>query len=139
MDNNIVKENFLEIIPNREIAVKDVNKELEIKEFNSELLPVIIKPQHVTLPILEKGFSRIKKTHKLRRQILKVMSAIGKSIAMVGGALKKALGVIANVARWSFMTSAKFVCLVAMSIVVVVSTTILTQNIINAQLRNAVS
>lgn len=134
MDNNIIKDNCIEIIPSKEIAI---NNKIQTVSLNKELLPIIVNPQQLALPILEKDFSKISKKRKIKRYILKFIQAIYKRLTKLGCIVAKVVSLMAKVINWSFLTSAKFVCLIAMSAIVIISTTILTKNIVNAQMRNA--
>ena len=73
MENNIIKENYLEVLPSQEIIK---NEELNIlpiiKQDPSLLLPVIIQKKELALIEIKKEISNVKQ-HKIIIGILKTI------------------------------------------------------------------
>lgn len=118
MGNNVIKENCLEIMPNQEIKVKQEENILpQVKIDNSMLLPVIIKDKELALVEIKNEIN-ILKENKTLVGLLKFVKATVK--------------ILAKLVRGLFMASAGVIGFVGVSILVIVSTAIITKNIVNS-------
>ncbi|MBO5349624.1 MAG: hypothetical protein J6A89_07405 [Clostridia bacterium] len=119
MENNIIKENYLEVLPSQEIIK---NEELNIlpiiKQDPSLLLPVIIQKKELALIEIKNEISNIK-GHKIIIGILKIIKILAIALA--------------KFIRFCFIASASIVGFVGVSALVVMSTAIITKNIVNSQ------
>lgn len=117
MENNVIKENQLEVIPNNEItALVELNKLPEIKD-RRELLPTIIKKDALALIEIKKEFQNLKKR---------------RSLYGLTWFLKKSAVFFAKLCRFVFLATSRLACFVVLSAIVILSTTILTKNIVNS-------
>ena len=79
MENNIVKENYLEVLPSQDVIKnKKTNLLPVVKSDNNLLLPVIIKNKELALIEIKKEYSNLKE-HKTAS----VIGFIGVSILIV--------------------------------------------------------
>ena len=118
MGNNIIKENCLEIIPNKEVEIdKKENVLPESKVNNNMLLPVIVKNRELAL-IEIKNEVAVLKENKTFTGLLKFIKATVK--------------ILAKLVRGLFMASAGIIGFVGVSIIVVIATAIITKNIVNS-------
>lgn len=119
MENNIIKENYLEVLLSQEIIK---NEELNIlpiiKQDPSLLLPVIIQKKELALIEIKNEISNIK-GHKIIIGILKIIKILAIALA--------------KFIRFCFIASASIVGFVGVSALVVMSTAIITKNIVNSQ------
>lgn len=118
MENNVIKENYLEVLPNNKLISKYEKNKLPLIKDNKELLPVVVDKRELALIEIKKEFSEVKKN---------------KSIIGVLKFLKKALILFAKFIRWSILTSSKIVAFAVVSAIIVISTTIITKNIVNSK------
>lgn len=117
MENNIIKENQLEVIPNNEITtIVELNTLPAVRD-KKELLPTIIKKDSLALIEIKKEFQDLKK----RRSLYGLAWFLKKSIVLFG-----------KLCRALFMATSRTACFIALSAVVILSTTILTKNIVNS-------
>lgn len=117
MENNIIKENYLEILPGQEI-IKNNNPNMLpiIKVDNNLLLPVIMPKKELGLVEIKKDLNHLKE-HKTVTKILKVAKAVAKTLG--------------KFVRFCFITTASIVGFVGVSVLIVMSTAIITKNIVN--------
>lgn len=118
MENNIIKESYLEVLPNQEIIKKDeLNILPTIKSDTNLLLPVIIQKKELALIEIKKEFNNLKE-HKSAVKILKVAKALAKALS--------------KFVRFCFIASASVIGFVGVSVLIVMSTAIITKNIVNS-------
>lgn len=117
MENNIVKENYLEVLPSREIIAKKESNILPVVKDTSSLLPVIIKQKELALVEIKKEFYNIKKHHSFKG-ILKFIKNVAK--------------LLVKLIRLCILSSLRVIGFVAVSAIVVITTAIITKNIINS-------
>lgn len=118
MENNVVKENCLEVLPKNEIMDNIQETTLPVLKNKENLLPTIIEKRELALIEIRREFYNIKQNHSAI-DVLKF--------------LKNTLFLFAKFIRWSIMASSKVVGFIVVSAIIVVSTTIITKNIINAK------
>lgn len=118
MENNVVKENCLEILPKGEIISNIQETTLPVLKNSENLLPTVIKQRELALIEIKREFYNIRQNHSMV-DILKFF--------------KNTLFWFAKFVRWSIMASSKVIGFVAVSAIIVISTTIITKNIINAK------
>ena len=118
MENNVVKENCLEVLPKNEIMNNIQETTLPVLRNNENLLPTVIKQRELALIEIKREFYNIKQNH----------SAVG-----ILKFLKNTLLLLAKFVRWSIMASSKVLGFIAVSAIIVISTTIITKNIINSK------
>lgn len=118
MENNIVKENYLEVLPNQEILKKEeLNILPTIIPDNNLLLPVIIQKKELALIEIKKELNNLKK-HKTAIKILNVAKVLVKAVA--------------KFIRFCFIASASLIGFLGVSALIVMSTAIITKNIVNS-------
>lgn len=117
MENNIVKENYLEVLPNQEIIVKKEIDILPVVKDTNSLLPVIINQKELALIEIKKELYNIKQHHSLKG----VLTFI-KNVAKI----------LAKLVRLCILASIKIISFAIVSAIVVITTTIITKNIINS-------
>lgn len=117
MENNIVKENYLEVLPNQEIIVKKELDKLPVVKDTNSLLPVIIKQKELALIEIKKELYNVKQHHSLKG-VLKFIKNVAK--------------ISAKLVRLCILACIKIISFVAISAIVITTTTIITKNIINS-------
>lgn len=118
MENNIVKENYLEVIPNKEIIRTNENNVLPAIVIDKKLLlPVIVQNKELALINIKKDLENIK-NHKIIKNIVKVV----KVLAII----------LAKFIRYCFIAVASITAFIGVSAVIVTSTAIVTKNIVNS-------
>ena len=117
MENNVVKENYLEVLPSQEIITKKENDMLPIVKDTNSLLPVIVNQRELALIEIKKEFYNIKKNRSLKG-ILKFIKFVAK--------------LLLKLVRLCIMSSIRIITFAAVSAIVVITTTIITKNIINS-------
>lgn len=117
MENNIVKESYLEILPNQGI-IENKNAHIlpTIKENSNLLLPVIIQKKELGLLEIKNEFNNLKE-HKTSI-ILKIAKILAKTLA--------------KFVRLCFIATASVIGFVGVSVLIVMSTAIITKNIVNS-------
>lgn len=116
MENNIVKENYLEIIKNREIV--------QIIEPN--VLPMVIEDRSTLLPVIITDFPIIET--KREQTTLKETKRENISVRL----LKFLVRFLAKTVRFSYMSISNIIILVATAVVIVTSIAVITKNAVNA-------
>lgn len=117
MENNVIKENYLEVLPSQEIITKKEVNTLPIVKDTSSLLPVIVQQRELALIEIKKEFYKIRKHHSLKG-ILKFIKNVTK--------------LLLKLVRLCILSSIKIIGFVAVSAIVVITTAIITKNIINS-------
>lgn len=118
MENNIVKENYLEVLPSQDVIKnKKTNLLPVVKSDNNLLLPVIIKNKELALIEIKKEYSNLKE-HKTALGLLKFIKSVTK--------------ILAKSVRFCFVASASVIGFIGVSILIVMSTAIITKNIVNS-------
>lgn len=117
MENNVVKENYLEVLPSQEIITRKEVNTLPIIKDTSSLLPVIVNQRELALIEIKKEFYNIKKNHSLKG-ILKFIKNVAK--------------LLLKLVRLCILSFIRIVTFIAVSAIVVTTTTIITKNIINS-------
>ena len=116
MENNVVKGNCIEIVQNQNIVTDFEENKLPIIINNENLLPVIIIEKELAL-------ERIKEKNNINKKY-NVSNIIWNFI-------KKALFLFAKLIRLCVIAIAKMIGFIIISAIIVISTTIITKNIIN--------
>lgn len=117
MENNVIKENQLEILQkSKAVTVVEENK-LPVLKNREDLLPAVIKRRDLALIEIKKEFYKIKQQHSL----------VGILVF-----LKKVLVLFAKIIRCTILASSRMICLVMFSAIVIISTTIVTKNVVNS-------
>jgi len=114
MENNIING----IIQKQEVLTRSTEDKIHIIQDTKHLLPVVISPKELALIEIRKEFSKVKKHHSLK--------AIAKFLV-------KMVVLFAKLIRWTFLASSRLVGFIAVSVIIIASTTLITKNIINAQ------
>jgi hypothetical protein len=118
MENNIIKENYLEVLPNQKL-IKTVECEalLTLEEDKNLLLPVIIPKKELSLVEIKKDLNGLKE-HTAITALLKFT--------------KKLVKILAKFVRFCFIASSSIIGFVGVSALIVMSTAIITKNIVNS-------
>lgn len=117
MESNVIKENQLEILQkSKAVTVVEENK-LPILKNRENMLPAIVKQRELSLIELKREFYKIKQQHSL----------VGVLIC-----LKKVLILFAKIIRGTVLASSRMIGLIMFSAIVILSTTIVTKNVVNA-------
>lgn len=117
MGSNVIKENQLEILPkSKAVTVVEENK-LPILRNRENMLPAIVKQRELSLIELKREFYKIKQQNSL----------VGVLIC-----LKKVLILFAKIIRGTILASSRMIGLVMFSAIVIISTTIVTKNVVNS-------
>lgn len=118
MENNIIKENQLEVLPNNEIANIVVENKLPvISSSKGDLLPTIIKKDTLALMEIKREFYEVKKQ---------------RSVYGIVWFLKKILILFAKLVRYIVLASTRLVSFALLSAIIILSTTIITRNVVNS-------
>ena len=112
MENNIIKGSYLEVLPEKEIIKSNNSNILPIiKADNNLLLPVIMPKKEMGLIEIKKNFNILKKHKNITKILLKA---------------------IAKFIRFCFMAIASIVGFIGVSVLIIMSTAIITKNIVNS-------
>ncbi|MBQ3407637.1 MAG: hypothetical protein IJH12_00335 [Clostridia bacterium] len=117
MENNVIKENQLEVLPKNEIATIVELNNLPVAKDKKELLPTIIRKEALALVEIKKEFYNVKKQ---------------RSIYGLAWFLKKVAVLCAKLIRYLFLGVTRLVSFVMFSVIVILSTTIITRNVVNS-------
>lgn len=118
MENNIIQNTFLEVLPNQEVIKKEETNILpNIKYDRNLLLPVVIPKRELALIEIKKE-PIILENHKDASKVLHVAKTVAKAFS--------------KVVRFCFIASASVVGFVGVSALIVMSTAIITKNIVNS-------
>lgn len=117
MENNIIKENQLEVLPKSEINNIIVVNELPVlSKCRSDLLPIVISQKALALLEIKEEYYKVK---KLRH------------IYGIVWFLKNVLVLFGKLVRYIFLASTRIISFALFSAVVILSTTIITSNVVN--------
>ena len=117
MENNIIKENQLEVLPKNEIATLVKLNSLPVAKDKKELLPTIIRKDALALIEIKKEFYNVRK---------------GRSIYGLAWFFKKLALLMAKLIRFIFLSTMRLTCFAVFSVIVILSTTIITRNVVNS-------
>lgn len=118
MENNIVKESYLEVLPNQEMMKSTKTEVLPaLASDRNLLLPVIIPKKELALVEIKKELNNLKE-HKTIIGLLKFTKNVAK--------------ILAKLVRFCFIASAGVVGFLGVSALIVMSTAIITKNIVNS-------
>lgn len=124
MENNTLKENYLEIIQQESMALEKERNNLPVLKDCKELLPVIIEKKELALITINKELKTIKQN--------RIFVAIMNSLTGLMKLLKFGVMSFAKLIRWSVLASTRLISFVVVSALVILSTTIITKNIVNS-------
>jgi len=116
MENNVIKENQLEVLPKNEIATIVEFSRLPMAKDKKELLPTIIRKDALALIEIKKEFYNVRKQ---------------RSIYGLAWFLKKVIVLFAKLIRLVFLTTTRLASFAVFSVIVILSTTIITKNVVN--------
>lgn len=118
MENNIIKNNYLELVPNKNIIEKkEANLLPVVKTDKNLLLPVIIQKKELALIEIKEEYKKLKE-HKTALAMLKFVKAV--------------VVTLAKFTRFCFLTIASVIGFIGVAILVIASTAIITKNIVNS-------
>lgn len=118
MENNIVKESYLEVLPSQEIINNEIDNTLPSVNIDRNLLlPVIVNKKEVALIEIKKEINNLREINGVT-QILKAVKILAK--------------VLAKLVRFCFISTASIISFVGVSILIVMSTAIITKNVVNS-------
>lgn len=117
MENNVIKENQLEVLPKNEIATIVEISRLPMAKDKKELLPAIIRKDALALIEIKKEFYNVRKQ---------------RSIYGLAWFVKKVIVLFAKLGRFLFLTTTRLTSFAIFSAIVVLSTTIITKNVVNS-------
>ena len=116
MENNVVKGNCIEIVQDQNVVTEFEENKLPVIVNNENLLPVIIIEKELAL-------ERIKEKNNINKKY-----NVGN---VIWNFIKKALFLFAKLIRLCVIAIAKTVGFIVISAIIIISTTIITKNIIN--------
>ena len=116
MENNIVKENYLEIIKNREI----------IQTVEPNVLPMVVEDRSTLMPVIITDYPMIE--IKTDNSSLKENKKGNLSIRL----LKFLVKFLAKTVRFSYIAISNIIVLAATAVVIVTSIAVITKNAVNA-------
>lgn len=116
MENNIVKENYLEIIKNREI----------IQTIEPNVLPMVVEDRSTLMPVIITDYPMIE--IKTDNSSLKENKKGNLSIRL----LKFLVKFLAKTIRFSYISISNIIVLAATAVVIVTSIAVITKNAVNA-------
>ncbi len=116
MENNVVKGNCIEIVQDQNVVTEFEENKLPVIVNKANLLPVVIIEKELAL----KG---IKEKNNINKR-----SNVGN---VIWNFIKKALFLFAKLIRLCVIAIAKTVGFIVISAIIIISTTIITKNIIN--------
>lgn len=116
MENNVVKGNCIEIVQDQNVVTEFEENKLPVIVNKANLLPVVIIEKELAL----KG---IKEKNNINKR-----SNVGN---VIWNFIKKALFLFAKLIRLCVIAIAKMIGFIIISAIIVISTTIITKNIIN--------
>ena len=116
MENNVVKGNCIEIVQDQNVVTEFEENKLPVIVNKANLLPVVIIEKELAL----KG---IKEKNNINKR-----SNVGN---VIWNFIKKALFLFAKLIRLCVIAIAKIVGFIVISAIIIISTTIITKNIIN--------
>lgn len=116
MENNVVKGNCIEIVQDQNVVTEFEKNKLPVIVNKANLLPVVIIEKELAL----KG---IKEKNNINKR-----SNVGN---VIWNFIKKALFLFAKLIRLCVIAIAKTVGFIVISAIIIISTTIITKNIIN--------
>ena len=116
MENNVVKGNCIEIVQDQNVVTEFEKNKLPVIVNKANLLPVVIIEKELAL----KG---IKEKNNINKR-----SNVG---SVIWNFIKKALFLFAKLIRLCVIAIAKTVGFIVISAIIIISTTIITKNIIN--------
>lgn len=116
MENNVVKGNCIEIVQDQNVVTEFEENKLPVIVNKTNLLPVVIIEKELAL----KG---IKEKNNINKR-----SNVGN---VIWNFIKKALFLFAKLIRLCVIAIAKTVGFIVISAIIIISTTIITKNIIN--------
>lgn len=116
MESNVVKGNCIEIVQNQNIVTDFEENKLPVIVNNENLLPVVIIEKELAL-------ERIKEKNNINKKY-----NVGN---VIWNFIKKALFLFAKLIRLCVIAIARMIGFIIISAIIVISTTIITKNIIN--------
>lgn len=118
MENNAVKENFLEITKSKEIVTTIAPNVLPvIAEDRSALLPMVIPDIKITFADLKKQYQALE-NHKTQSRLKRFIKTLIKFIA--------------KMVRFSYLLTSNIIIIISVAVVIVTSIAIITKNAVNA-------
>lgn len=124
MENNTLKENYLEIIQQESMVLEKEKNNLPVLKDSKELLPVIIEKKELALITINKELNTIKQN--------RIFVAIMNGLVGFMKLLKFSVMSFVKLIRWSILASTRIISFVIVSALVLLSTTIITKNIVNS-------
>ncbi|MBP3708624.1 MAG: hypothetical protein J6J36_08545 [Clostridia bacterium] len=124
MENNTLKENYLEVIPQKSMVFEKEKNNLPVLKDCRNLLPVIIKKKELALITIDKELDTIKQN--------RIVAAIKLGIVGLAKLLKFVTMSFVKLIRWSILVSTRCISFIVVSALVLLSTTIITKNIVNS-------
>lgn len=117
MENNIMKKNQLELLPKNEItAIVEINT-LPMAKDKRDLLPAIIRKDALALIEIKKEFYNVRKQRSKYGLVWFL-----KSLAIL----------TAKLIRFMFLSATRLTSFAIFSVIVILSTTIITKNVVNS-------
>ena len=123
MENNTLKENYLEVIPPKSVVLEKEKNNLPVLKDCRKLLPVIIEKKELALITINKELDTIKQN--------RIVAAIMNGLVGLVKLLKFGTMSFVKLIRWSILASTRFISFVVVCALVLLSTTIITKNIVN--------
>ena len=117
MENNIIKKNQLEVLPKNEIATIVEFNNLPMAKDKKDLLPAIIRKDALALIEIKKEFYDVRKR---------------RSMYGLAWFLKKMAILCAKLVRFFFLSTTRLASFAVFSVIVILSTTIITRNVVNS-------
>lgn len=124
MENNTLKENYLEVIPQKSMVLEKEKNNLPVLKDCRELLPVIIEKKELALITINKELDTIKQN--------KIVAAIMAGVVGLMKLLKLTTMSFVKLIRWSILASTRLISFVVVCALILLSTTIITKNIVNS-------
>lgn len=116
MENNVVKENFLEIIKSREIT----------KTAEPNVLPMVIEDKSTLLPIIipDISITEVKREYNTLKE--------NKTLSSLMRFIKCLIKFLAKTVRFFYISMSNIVILACMAVIIVTSIAIVTKNVVNS-------
>lgn len=124
MENNTLKENYLEVIPQKSMVLEKEKNNLPVLKDCRKLLPVIIEKKELALITINKDLDIIKQN--------RIVAAIMNGLVSLVKLLKFVTMSFVKLIRWSILASTRLISFVVVCALVLLSTTIITKNIVNS-------
>lgn len=119
MDNNILKENCLEVInENKMVTVNNSNMLPALAIDSKMLLPVIIPREDQSLVFVQQEIEKIK-----NRKFIKILLKKLRTVCVL----------CAKLIRYMFLFITGIICFLGVGLVVIMTTAIITRNIVNSK------